>query len=485
MKELLDEAGVPTARFGAFDRRSTRRVGFLRTLPGPWVVKTDGLAAGKGVLVADRPRRGRGRRGGQAERGGLRRGRPAGGGRGGPGRDRVLAAGRCATAAGWCPWPRPRTSSGSATATPGPTPAGWAPTRRCPGVGDDLVGRAGATRGGAAAWRALRARGDRLPGRALRRPDAHRRTARGCSSSTCASATPRPRSSCPAWPGTRWRCWRAVADGRLASVRDGAGFAGDAAVCVVLAAAGYPASPATGDPIAGLAADGQLAEPVDGVTVFHAGTRRGRRRPARSSPPAAGCSGSPPLAPTLAEARRRRLRRRRAGSRGTGAQFRAATSPSAAPAGAACASRAEPGVGRPGDPPLLPRRHGGALQRRGPHGPVARGRAAGGRGPGRGRGGARPPTPRPCRARAPVVDAAFVAAVAERERVTDHDVAAFVDVVQRRGSASPRASWVHYGLTSSDVVDTALCATLAAAGRPARGGGRRAGGRRCGPGRWS
>ena len=35
-----------------------------------------------------------------------------------------------------------------------------------------------------------------------------------------------------------------------------------------------------------------------------------------------------------------------------------------------------------------------------------------------------------CRDRAPVVDAAFVEAVAERERVTDHDVAAFVDVVQ-------------------------------------------------------
>ena len=28
-------------------------VAFLRSLPGPWVVKTDGLAAGKGVLVTD------------------------------------------------------------------------------------------------------------------------------------------------------------------------------------------------------------------------------------------------------------------------------------------------------------------------------------------------------------------------------------------------------------------------------------------------
>ena len=61
-----------------------------------------------------------------------------------------------------------------------------------------------------------------------------------------------------------------------------------------------------------------------------------------------------------------------------------------------------------------------------------------------------------CRARAPQVDAAFVADVAERERVTDHDVAAFVDVVQQR-IGFPEGSWIHHGLTSSDVVDTAWC----------------------------
>ena len=64
-----------------------------------------------------------------------------------------------------------------------------------------------------------------------------------------------------------------------------------------------------------------------------------------------------------------------------------------------------------------------------------------------------------CRARAPEVDAAFVEAVGARERVTDHDVAAFVDVVQS-AIGQPEGSWIHYGLTSSDVVDTALCATL-------------------------
>jgi adenylosuccinate lyase len=63
------------------------------------------------------------------------------------------------------------------------------------------------------------------------------------------------------------------------------------------------------------------------------------------------------------------------------------------------------------------------------------------------------------RARAPKVDAELVAAVNERERVTDHDLAAFVDVVQGSIGGS-EAGWLHYGLTSSDVVDTALCAVL-------------------------
>ncbi|GAC1598734.1 MAG: phosphoribosylamine--glycine ligase [Acidimicrobiales bacterium] len=52
MKEALVEAGVPTARHRAFGSSDgDEAVAFLRSMPGPWVVKTDGLAAGKGVLV--------------------------------------------------------------------------------------------------------------------------------------------------------------------------------------------------------------------------------------------------------------------------------------------------------------------------------------------------------------------------------------------------------------------------------------------------
>ena len=61
-----------------------------------------------------------------------------------------------------------------------------------------------------------------------------------------------------------------------------------------------------------------------------------------------------------------------------------------------------------------------------------------------------------CRENAPTIDAAFVEKVLEREAITNHDVAAFVDVVQDAIGA-PAGSWIHYGLTSSDVVDTALC----------------------------
>ena len=55
-----------------------------------------------------------------------------------------------------------------------------------------------------------------------------------------------------------------------------------------------------------------------------------------------------------------------------------------------------------------------------------------------------------------------VEAVRERERVTEHDVAAFVDVLAE--SAGEAGRWIHFGLTSSDVLDTALALQLGEAG---------------------
>ncbi len=52
MKELVAAAGVPTARHGTFDAVEPAHA-MLDALTPPFVVKTDGLAAGKGVLVTE------------------------------------------------------------------------------------------------------------------------------------------------------------------------------------------------------------------------------------------------------------------------------------------------------------------------------------------------------------------------------------------------------------------------------------------------
>jgi adenylosuccinate lyase len=58
--------------------------------------------------------------------------------------------------------------------------------------------------------------------------------------------------------------------------------------------------------------------------------------------------------------------------------------------------------------------------------------------------------------------------VAELERQTQHDLAAFVDAVAE--TLGPAGRWLHYGLTSSDVVDTALALQVRQAGELVLGG---------------
>ncbi len=72
--------------------------------------------------------------------------------------------------------------------------------------------------------------------------------------------------------------------------------------------------------------------------------------------------------------------------------------------------------------------------------------------------GAAPPEAAAALRRAPEVDPAAWKA---REEETRHDLAAFVDVLA--ASLDTGGEWVHYGLTSSDVLDTALGAILAEA----------------------
>src|SRR5438067_12814784 len=53
--------------------------------------------------------------------------------------------------------------------------------------------------------------------------------------------------------------------------------------------------------------------------------------------------------------------------------------------------------------------------------------------------------------------------VAELEATLHHDTAAFVDAVAEQ--LGPEGRWFHYGLTSSDVVDTALALQIQDAGK--------------------
>lgn len=49
-KDLMQKYGVPTAKYGVFTE-ADKALSFAREMKGPWVVKADGLAAGKGVLI--------------------------------------------------------------------------------------------------------------------------------------------------------------------------------------------------------------------------------------------------------------------------------------------------------------------------------------------------------------------------------------------------------------------------------------------------
>ncbi|HVX21971.1 MAG TPA: phosphoribosylamine--glycine ligase [Acidimicrobiales bacterium] len=300
MKELLDEAGVPTARFGTFDRVDEAQR-FLRMLPGPWVVKTDGPAAGKGVLVATSLE--------EAEADVAAK--LAGGAFGEAGRRVVVEEGltgpECSLLV-LCDGRRvvplapaqdfKRVGDGDT----GPNTGGMGAYCPMPDVDDGLVDELlfGAVEPLVAALRArgVDYRGVLYAGLMLT-PDGPK-----VLEYNVRFGDPETQAVLPRLADDPVDLLMAVAEGRLSDVCDGRpAFTDDAAVCVVMAAAGYPTAPRTGDPISGLGPDGQLADPVPGVTVFHAGTRR---------PDAAGpfvtaggrVLGVTALAPTVADARR-------------------------------------------------------------------------------------------------------------------------------------------------------------------------------------
>jgi phosphoribosylamine--glycine ligase len=261
MKDLLSTAGVPTARYGAFTEEGPA-LEFLRSLPGPWVVKTDGLAAGKGVLVtsdraaaeADLRAKLSGRAFGDAGRTVVVEEFLAG--------EELSLMAVCDGRSAWALAPAQdfkRIADGDA----GPNTGGMGAYSPVPSAAsmvsavmaeavhptlDALSSRGIDYRGVLYAGLMLTADGPRVLEFNVRFGD------------------PETQVVLPRWDGDVTRVLAAAAAGRLGDVAPPA-FSADAAVCVVLAAPGYPDRPETGGRIEGLPA---LAA-RDGVQVYCAG----------------------------------------------------------------------------------------------------------------------------------------------------------------------------------------------------------------------
>ncbi len=265
MKEFLESAGVPSAAFGVFDDE-VRAVAYLRTMKPPYVVKTDGLAAGKGVLVTHD----------LAEAEGDVREKLSGHVFAGAGRtvviEEALDGPECSLMV---------LCDGTHVVT-------LASSQDFKRVGD---ANRGANTGGMGAYAPMTSMdAPHLEEfmetivtptlRELQRRDIDYRgvlyagimlTTQGPKllEYNARFGDPETQVLVPLYGDGLFQLLHDVATGQLDATPP---RAVGAAVTVVLAAHGYPASPRRGDLIEGLGVDGQLAEQVDGVTVFHAGT---------------------------------------------------------------------------------------------------------------------------------------------------------------------------------------------------------------------
>ena len=270
MKEVLAEAGVPTARFGSFDRVD-EAVRFLGTLPGPWVVKTDGLAAGKGVLVATSLEEAEADV--EAKLSGARFGEA--------GRRVVIEEGlegpECSLLV-LCdgqrvvPLAPARDFKRVADADRGPNTGGMGAYSPVPEVDDQLVERL-VEQSVEPLVAALRARGIDYRGVLYA---GLMLTADGPKvlEYNVRFGDPEAQVVLPRLADDPVRLLNAVATGSLDRLGAGPRFTSEAAVCVVMAAEGYPDAPRQGAVIEGLGPDGQAAVGGESVTVFHAGTSR-------------------------------------------------------------------------------------------------------------------------------------------------------------------------------------------------------------------
>jgi phosphoribosylamine--glycine ligase len=269
MKKFLHDAGVPTAKFGIFDAPGDA-CGFLETMTPPYVIKTDGLAAGKGVLVTHD----------LSEACADVRDKLSGNAFGDAGTTIVIEEGldgeECSLLV-LCDGQR---------AVP------LVPAQDFKRVGENDTG---ANTGGMGAYAPMAAMSEddvALVMASIVAPtlDELRRRGidfRGVLYAGVMMSTSGPKLLeynvrfgdpetevlVPLYGADLYELLSSVASGELDVVP---ATNGKCAVSVVLSSHGYPESPRTGDVIDGLGVDGQLALPIEDVTIFHAGTTRDR-----------------------------------------------------------------------------------------------------------------------------------------------------------------------------------------------------------------
>jgi phosphoribosylamine--glycine ligase len=267
MKELLAVANVPTAAFGSFDVLDDA-LAMLRSMPAPYVIKTDGLAAGKGVLVTSS----------LAEAEGDLRDKMSGRSFGGAGArvviEEALSGEECSLlvlvdGARAVPLIPAQDFKRVGSSDSGPNTGGMGALAPLPSMSSEMIDdvmrsviepalrelrRRGIDyRGVLYAGLMLTSGGPKLLEFNVRFGD------------------PETEVIVPMCGDGLAEALLAAATGNLCSAPT---FLSGAAVTVVLASRGYPLSESRGDLIDGLGVDGQLLDPIKDVVIFHAGTRQ-------------------------------------------------------------------------------------------------------------------------------------------------------------------------------------------------------------------
>ncbi|MGH3733054.1 MAG: phosphoribosylamine--glycine ligase [Acidimicrobiales bacterium] len=268
MKEFLTVADVPTAQYASFDDEAAA-LGFLSTMMPPYVIKTDGLAAGKGVLVTSDLA--------EARRDVVHK--LSGAAFGAAGSTVVIEEGLIGE------------ECSLHVLCDGENVVALAPAQDFKRVGDSDQG---ANTGGMGAYCPMAAMSiEQVEGimSDVIAPTLKELKTRGIdfrgvlyAGLMLTSAGPQlleynvrfgdPETEvlAPLYGEGFYDLLVRAGEGRLGGA---APVARGAAVTVVLASEGYPLSPRTGDVIDGLGPDGQLLASNENVVVFHAGTKRG------------------------------------------------------------------------------------------------------------------------------------------------------------------------------------------------------------------